>query len=354
MAPLTSARHPVAILGAAGYIGQQFVRLLADHPWFEPRWLLSGPRTTGRHLSELWQLAGERMPTLGDDLLRTMRPAALARAGAFAVFSALPSGTARDVETELGRRGVHVFSNAADHRGDRPPTLLLPEVNGSEARTPRRGRAWLLTNPNCTATGLALALRPVLPLLEPRAIHVASYQSLSGAGLPGLPSLATHGNVIPFIEAEEEKVSSEGARLLGLGRPGSARSVPILAHCARVPVREGHLESVTVEARRRPALRSLLEAWRRFDPLALDGLPSAPHPPVELRPEVDRPQPVLDLWAGDPARARGMAVSVGRVRWTPPHLRFTLLVHNAVRGGAGGSVLNAEFAMVRGWLPLGA
>ncbi|MCI4346235.1 MAG: aspartate-semialdehyde dehydrogenase [Thermoplasmata archaeon] len=335
-------------------MGQQFVRLLAGHPWFEPRWLVSGPHSSGRHLSELWQLAETPMPSLGDDLLRAMSPASLARAGAFAAFSALPSGSAREVESELRRRGVHVFSNAADHRTDRPPSLLIPEVNGAEFRPPRGGRAILLTNPNCTATGVTLGGRPVLDRLAPRAIHVTSYQSLSGAGFPGLSSLSTHGNIIPYIEAEEEKVSLEGSRLLGLSRGPSARSAPILAHCARVPVREGHLEAVTVEARRRPDLDALLEGWRRFDPLGTDGLPTAPRPPIELRAEPDRPQPLLDTWAGRPPRARGMAVSVGRVRWTPPFLRFTLLVHNAVRGGAGGSVLNAEFAVARAWVRDGA
>jgi aspartate-semialdehyde dehydrogenase len=352
---VTRERLPVAVLVAGGYIGQHFVRLLADHPWFEPRWLVSGARTTGRHLAELWQLTEGSMPSLAVDRLQSLGPAALARAGAFAAFSALPSGTAGPVENELRRRGIHVFSNAADHRNDRPATLLVPEVNGRVRPFSAPGRTLLLTNPNCTATGLALAVRPVLKALSPRSIHVVSYQSLSGAGLPGLPSLATHGNVIPFIASEEEKVSLETSRLLRVkGSGGPTGPLPILAHCARVPVREGHLEAVTIDARRRPELRTLLDLWRQFDPLGGEQLPTAPHPPIAFRTEVDRPQPLFDVWAGEPERARGMAVSIGRVRWTPPFLRFVLLVHNAVRGGAGGSVLNAEYATAHGWTRAGA
>jgi len=124
--------------------------------------------------------------------------------------------------------------------------------------------------------------------------------------------------------------------------------VPFIAHCARVGVREGHLEAVTVQAGGRPTLRQLRDAWSSFDPLQGLGLPTAPHPPVELRVEADRPQPVRDRWAGR-GRARGMAAVVGRVRWEPPYLRFFVLSHNAVRGGAGGSILNAELARSAGY-----
>jgi aspartate-semialdehyde dehydrogenase len=352
---VSDARIPSAVLGASGYIGQHFARMLADHPTFSSPVLVATERSEGRTLGEVWQLAEPPPPILQDQRLVARSPAALSREGIRVAFSALPSGTAGPLESELVRRGISVFSNAADHRMDRDVPILVPEVNADHLHLlvpPRRRRAVLVTNPNCSTTGLVLALAPVFGLLRPRSVHVATYQALSGAGYPGVPSLSIADNVVPFIREEEEKIERESDRILGRLRAGVVEpsSVPILAHCARVGTREGHLEAVTVEAGRRPTLANLEEAWRSFDPLHELGLPSAPCPPIELRAEVDRPQPLRDRWAGHPARARGMAAVVGRVRWTPPFLRFFVLSHNAVRGGAGASVLNAELALARGFL----
>jgi len=350
---MKNERLTCAILGASGYIGQHFARMLADHPYFEPPLLVASERSEGKRLGELWQLAEPPPENLADAKLIAATPSDLARQGVSAAFSALPSGTARDVESELVRRGVSVFSNAADHRMDARVPLLVPEVNADHLAliTARpRPRSILVTNPNCSTTGLVLALAPVDRLLAPRVVHVATYQSLSGAGYPGVPSLAITDNVVPFIREEEEKIREESARILGRRRAHTVvpSPVPVLAHCARVATREGHLEAVTVEATRRPRLEELETAWESFDPLHDLDLPTAPCPPIELRREPDRPQPLRDRWAGRPVRARGMAAVVGRVRWTPPYLRFFVLSHNAVRGGAGASVLNAELALRTG------
>ncbi|MCI4362294.1 MAG: aspartate-semialdehyde dehydrogenase [Thermoplasmata archaeon] len=353
---MTDAKVPCAVVGAAGLIGQHFARMLAAHPWFEEPVLVGTDRTAGHSLEEVWRLPVPVPPELAGLRLRTATPRALASDRIEVAFGALPSGTAGPLETELTRRGVSVFSNASDHRRDRGIPLLIPEVNpehlGLLAGRPP-GRAVLVTNPNCSATGLALGLAPVWKLLSPRSVHVATYQALSGAGFPGVTALGVADNVLPFIDGEEEKVSTETKRILGrLDSDGVEPSgVEFLVHAARVSVTDGHLEAVTVTARRRPDRAQIESAWRSFDPLASVTLPTAPHPPIVLRDEVDRPQPALDRWAGTPARARGMAVSIGRVRWDPPHLRFFLLSHNAVRGGAGGSILNAELAIARGLLP---
>jgi aspartate-semialdehyde dehydrogenase len=340
-----------AVLGAGGYIGQEFVRLLSDHPLFLPPALIGRGHSEGRRLADVWHLAEECPPELASQKIVRATPRAIASV-ADAAFSALPSGIAGPIESEIARRGVPVFSNASDHRLDPGHTMIVPEVNGAHLRMQSRGRgrsAPIVTNPNCSATGLALALAPILSIVKPIAIHVATYQSLSGAGFAGVDALSVTDNIVPFIADEEEKLALETPRLLGNARGGRLRPfpAPILAHCARVGVREGHLEAVTVEARGRADPERLRKAWRDFDPLQGLAIPSAPHPPVVVRAEVDRPQPILDRWAGV-KRSRGMAVVVGRVRWTPPYLRLFLLSHNAVRGGAGGSVINAEYALARG------
>lgn len=342
-----------AVLGASGIIGQHFARLLARHPWIGPPLLVGSPRTSGRTLEDVWRLPVPVPAELASRRLRTRTPRQLVASGVGLVFGALPSGTAAPTERELVRRGVSVFTNAADHRWDRRAELLVPEVNPLRLRpaSGRTGRrALLLANPNCTATGLALSLAPVWELLRPRAVHVATYQALSGAGTPGPGAMAMADNIVPYIDGEEEKVAAETARLLGVpARPPT----PILVQAARVPVSDGHLEAVTVEARRRPSMTALVRAWEGFAPLTQERLPTAPDRPVLVRSEADRPQPALDRWAGAPDRARGMAATVGRVRWAPPFLRFFVLTHNAVRGGAGGSVLNAELALRRGLVPGG-
>ena len=352
---MTEEPLPCAILGASGYIGQHFARLLADHPFFGPPTLVATERSEGKTLADLWQLAEAPPSGLAETKLVAHTAASLVRDGVRVAFSALPSGTAGLLETELVRRGVSVFSNAADHRMDPHVPLLVPEVNSDHLgllAAVRRPRSILVTNPNCSTTGLVLALAPVRDLLAPRVVHVATYQSLSGAGYPGVPSLSITDNVVPFIREEEEKIREESARILGRRRDRLIvpSPVPVLAHCVRVATREGHLEAVTVESTRRPSLEELEHAWKAFDPLHRLGLPTAPSPPIELRREPDRPQPLRDRWAGSPARARGMAAVVGRVRWNPPYLRFFVLSHNAVRGGAGASVLNAELAYDRGLL----
>ncbi|HEV2449322.1 MAG TPA: aspartate-semialdehyde dehydrogenase [Thermoplasmata archaeon] len=336
---MSTGRVRCAILGAGGYIGQQFVRLLADHPRFALEELVSGDRSAGRRLGELWRVDADPPRDWASERLRPRTPRQLAEDGIALVFSALPSGRAGDVEDAFMRRGLSVFTNAADHRSGPTARLLVPEVNGLALRSARASPATIVANPNCTATGLALALAPIVPLLHPRTISVSSYQALSGAGLAGIDQLGRPPNVVPFIPGEEEKVRRETLRLLGT----AVRGLDIQASCVRVPVRDGHLETVTLESRRHPSADALIQAWRGFDPLAGVDCPTAPHPPIVYRSEQDRPQPLLDLWAGSPPRARGMAVSVGRLRVEGRRVRFVLLLHNAVRGGAGGSVLNAEF-----------
>lgn len=353
-------RKPTVLLGASGWIGQHFARLLDDHPDLEPP-LLTGVKSSGKTLGELWQLGDQPVPPgLANSRVEALSPAQIARQGVEVAFSALPSHEAGPIESELARRGVAVFSNASAHRMDAQVPLVVPEVNGAHlsALSRRRGRGFIVTNSNCSTAGLVLPLAPLVPLLRPREVFVATYQALSGAGYPGVPSLSIEDNVLPYIPDEEEKMAMETEKILGSYRTGRFRpfSLPVSAHCARVGSREGHLEAVTVKVGREASAREVLRAWEDFRPLSPGrgdrgrALPTAPDQPVIYRPEADRPQPLRDRWAGAPSRARGMAVSVGRLRVEKGSVRFFTLSHNAVRGGAGGSVLNAELALREGLL----
>ena len=348
---------PTAILGAGGWIGQHFARLLGDHPWFEPPLLVGGERTQGRTLEEIWQIPEEGPPgPIARERLTTASPAALERAGIRVAFSALPGDKASLLEPELARRGIAVFSNASAHRMDPRVPLLIPEVNPRHLGLlhPRPGRGFIVTNTNCSAAGLLLALKPLRDRFPVERVYVTTYQALSGAGFPGVPSLAIEDNVVPYIPEEETKMEEETRKVLGSLRGNGIRplALRVIANCARVATREGHLEAVTVPGKF-TGEGDILRAWKDFHPLREGkepALPTAPLDPVLVHPAPDRPQPLPDRWAGVPHRARGMAVTVGRLRVDPDGIRFYLLVHNAVRGGAGGSVLNAELAVREGLL----
>ena len=360
---------PCVLLGASGWIGQHFSRLLVDHPYFDLP-VLTGAKSAGRTLEEVWQLSDLPVPAaLADRRLERLSAAQIARRGLRVAFSALPSDEAGPMETELARRGVAVFSNASSHRMDPKVPLVVPEVNGDhlkllgEPRNRATGRpsrrGFIVTNSNCSTAGLVLPVAPLLRLLRPREVHVATYQALSGAGFPGVPSLSIGDNLLPFIRDEEEKMSIETGKILGRASGGRVRplDLPVSAQCVRVATREGHLEAITLvlPSGVKVTPGAIMATWKDYRPLSADtrdsgDLPTAPEQPVIYRHEEDRPQPLRDRWAGRPERARGMAVSVGRLRVAPGTVRFFSLSHNAVRGGAGGSVLNAELAYRQGYL----
>jgi aspartate-semialdehyde dehydrogenase len=352
------SKVPVAILGATGTIGQRFVSLLQDHPWFELALLGSSERKAGGRLEEFWRLEDAPLnPGVAAMELETCDAKALARSGVSAVFCALPSDIAADVETDAARAGIAVFSNASAHRMDPDVPLLVPEVNPDhlalvERQATFRDRGFVVTNPNCSITGLLLGLKPLADALDFDEVHVATYQALSGAGHPGVASLDITGNVLPFIENEEEKMRREAKKIMGAWSDGIVPSdLDVWANCVRVPVREGHLEAVSIELNedvRGEDVARLLASFRG-EPQR-QALPTAPKAPILVRPERDRPQPILDGMAGDPPRSRGMAATVGRIRVTGRNLRFFVLSHNTLRGGAGGSVLNAELARRRGYV----
>jgi aspartate-semialdehyde dehydrogenase len=352
-------RIKTAVLGCTGLVGQQFVRLLEDHPFFILSCLTASGRSAGKTFGEA--STGFRRPAC--DARTAAMPvhgttaAAVIQSGAQAVFSALPAAVADKLESELRRSGLCVFTNAGAHRLDADVPLLIPEVNSGHlklaAEQLQEHPGFIVANPNCVVSGLAIALKP-LTAFYLRSVIVTTFQAVSGGGRRGVAAWDILGNVVPHIAGEEEKIARETAKILGslAGERIENSDIEICPSCSRVPVREGHLQSVTVEFAKPVAEGELAAAFASFCSEAQRlALPTAPVRPILLQGGSDRPQPLLDVFAGEPERARGMAGSVGRLRVQKRRCSFFLLVHNTVRGAAGGSVLNAELAVKKGLLP---
>jgi aspartate-semialdehyde dehydrogenase len=347
-------RIPVAILGATGSVGQRFIQLLADHPWFRVHEVVASERSAGKTFQEAvdWRLetlvpddtAGLTVKSLGVDLESRL------------VFSGLDSSVAGDAEDDYANRGCAVVSNSRNHRMAADVPLLIPEINANHLgaidlqrkRRPRGG--YIVTNPNCSVMGMAIALAPLEKRFGVEAVHVTTMQAISGAGFAGVASYAILDNVIPYIGGgEEEKIETEPRKILGTWTDNAFADAPmkISAQVNRVPTIDGHLMTMSVRLREKASLDDIRAALEDFtgEPQRL-GLPTAPRRPIHFIDAIDRPQPRLDR-----DREGGMAVSVGRLRPCPIlDFRLVALVHNTIRGAAGAAILNAELLEARGLL----
>ena len=342
-----------AILGCNGLVAQQFARLLDNHPYFELSCLTASPRSSGKHYGEA--IVDGRNLAISQKtsslIIRETTIEVIIQSGARVVFSALPAGISGELELELREKGLFIFTNASSHRMDAGVPLLIPEVNGLHLELVkeqlREFPGFIVTNSNCSVAGLAMVLKP-LTAFALRAVTVTTFQAVSGAGRRGVAAWDILGNVIPYIANEEEKVVAETKKILGrlTGKQIRDHDLEIYPSCSRVPVQEGHLQSVTIEFLGPVREKEIAAALSGFsaEPQQL-ALPTAPRQPILVQKNADRPQPVLDVYAGEPAAARGMAVTVGRLRTQGNRCSFFLLVHNTVRGAAGGCVLNAELAL---------
>ena len=342
----------VGILGATGMVGQQFVRLLEGHPWFKTAWLGASERSEGRSYREAmkWRLSTpppESVLSMGVDACTPGRAPKI-------LFSALDAGAAKDIEPAFAAAGHVVVSNARSFRMFADVPLVIPEVNPdhlSLIARQRRERGWtgaIVTNPNCSTVVLTVVLAALRKFGISR-VMVTTLQAVSGAGYPGVASLDILGNVVPAISGEEEKMESETQKILGTLERDNVTPHPMIvsATTTRVPVIDGHTESVSIELEQRPSLEAVRAALESFRgrPQEL-GLPSAPPAPIVYMEAPDRPQPRLDV-----ERGNGMTVSVGRIR--PCSILGTKLValgHNTVRGAAGAAILNAEMMVAEGML----
>jgi aspartate-semialdehyde dehydrogenase len=343
---------PIAILGATGMVGQRMIQLLAGHPWFEIAALTGSDRTVGRPYGELvnWKL-DDAPPA---EIARMVVQPSDTPLDVAIALSALPTDVARSVEPVWAEH-VAVCSNASTYRMAADVPLIVPEVNPDHVglierqRAERGWRGCLITNPNCAAIGIVMAIKPLHDVFGVQKMHVSTLQAVSGAGYPGVASLDILDNIIPNIGdgGEEAKIETETLKLLGSlvdGRIAAAQAT-ISAQVTRVPVVDGHTALLSIGFAQRPSVSEALQALQAFQaPELVRGLPSAPAAPLIIRQETDRPQPRRDRDAG-----RGMSVSLGRVRdCNLLDLRMVVLSHNTIRGAAGGALLNAELLVASG------
>ena len=349
---MTQPRIEVGILGATGMVGQQFVRLLQSHPWFDLTWLGASDRSAGKKYADAtnWHLDGEMPDAVRNLTVQESAPANAPRL----VFSAMDASVATEIERAFAHAGHVVVSNSKNHRMEPDVPLLVPEINADHLKIiplQQRRRGWkgqIVTNPNCSTVALTMALGPLKPFGIAR-VMATTMQAISGAGYPGVASMDINANVIPYIGGEEEKMQQETQKILGEltaegFRPLDAR---VSAACNRVPVVNGHTVATSVEFREKPSEADLIAAIEKFQGVPQQRkLPSAPEHPVIYMTLNDRPQPRRDA-----ERENGMAVFIGRLRPCPVlHYKFIALGHNTIRGAAGAAVLNAELMYTEGML----
>ena len=350
--PFGSRKLPVAVLGATGAVGQAFIRLLADHPWFELAEVAASERSAGKSYADAARWIGDDaipervagMPVTACDPKQVRSPV---------VFSALDSSVAGEAEAAFAKAGRVVLSNAKNYRMEEDVPLVIAEVNPGHLDVldaQRKGRGWsgaIVTNGNCAAIAAVLPLAPLHEQFGVRRVFAATMQAVSGAGYPGVASLDILGNVIPYIKDEEPKLEAEIRKFLGTSGNGriSEAAIGVSSHTNRVPVEHGHTIVMSVELGERAGIeriRAAIANWRGAPEAC--GLPSSPERPLVLAEGADRPQPRRDVDAG-----HGMTVTVGRVRPDPIYdVRLVALGHNIVRGAAGASVLNAELMAASG------
>ena len=339
----------VGILGATGTVGQRFIQLLDGHPQFTVTALAASDRSVGKRFADacLWRLAGEMPLAVRDLPVGPPKPPLDCNV----VFSSLPAEIGRDAEGCFAEAGYAVVSNTSSYRMDAAVPLLIPDVNPEHlALLDRRsGKGFIVTNPNCSAIGIALPLAPLHQRFGVEAVIATTLQAISGAGYPGVPAMDITDNVMPFIANEEEKIERETQKILGTIKDGAVApaAFPVSAQCHRVNVQDGHLAAIRVKLARKASTGDVREAFATFTgvPQALK-LHTAPERPVVVRDEPDRPQPRLDRHAGG-----GMSVTVGRI--LPDRVldyRFVALSHNTIRGAAGAAILNAELLVAKGYL----
>lgn len=350
--------YDIGVLGATGAVGQKFIRLLEDHPWFTVRALGASGRSAGKpyHTAAHWIEPTELPKEVADIEVHTCEPGHFGNIDF--VFSGLDSSVATKIERSFAEAGIPVISNAKNYRMDESVPLLIPEINPDHIKLintqtfSEDGNGWIVTNPNCVCVPLAMSLRPFYDAFGVSSVVVTSMQATSGAGYPGVASLDILGNVVPFIGGEEDKINTEPLKILGTLDNSAPKIVqadfPVQATAVRVPTIEGHLLSVSVKLENPPAdmeeVRGAIKQWE--NPIAGLDLPSAPDEPFHVYEDARFPQPRLHA-----DRESGMQLGIGRLRKDEVNdISYLALAHNTIRGAAGGAILNAELLAKKGYL----
>ena len=346
----STKKIPVGILGATGMVGQKFIELLENHPWFQVVAVAASERSEGKRYRDAmkWMQPSPLPAHVGDLVVWPCVPELPCKL----VFSGLDSSVAGEVEEAFAKAGYVVISNSRNHRMDADVPLVIPEVNSAHlalVTAQHYGKGMIVTNPNCSVIGLAMALKPLLDNWGLDQVQVVTMQAISGAGYPGVPSFDIIDNVIPFIAGEEDKVETEPQKILGSyqGDKIVPYAMTISAQCNRVAVMDGHTESVSVKLKKPAKAEEIINAWRSFraEPQQLD-LPMAPKEPLLYFGDERHPQPKLHRHLD-----KGMAVSIGRLRPCPIlDWKFTILSHNTIRGAAGCALLIAELMVKKGMI----
>lgn len=346
---MNTEKIPVAILGATGVVGQKFIELLATHPWFEIVALCASKQSANKPLDQACYLHN---PFAIPEHLKKMNvQECLPNLPCKLVFSALDSSVAYGIEKSFQEAGYIVISNAKNHRMEPNVPLLIPEINPDHLQlmSNQVPSGKIITNPNCSTIGLAIALKPLHDLFEVKAVNVTTLQAISGAGYPGVASHDMIDNVIPFIKDEEEKIETEPLKIFGLysNKEIQPAQITISAQCNRVAVQDGHLACVSLKLGKKASLDEIKAAWSSFSGLPQKlKLPSAPLHPTFYLEEEKAPQPKFHRHLD-----KGMQVSIGRLRTCPiMDYRFVLLSHNTIRGAAGSTILIGELMKAQGLL----
>ena len=354
----------VGIIGATGMIGQNYVRLLSGHPWFEIVYLAASPNSAGKKYADAvagrWHMREPIAKDVNDIVVEDASLVDKAVGKCSLIFSAveMEKQAIIELEAEYARKGFAVVSNNSAYRAAEDVPCIIPEINHDHlAIIPQQQKkhGWkglIVVKPNCSIQSYMIPLYALMKAgYSIDKMIVTTLQAVSGAGYPGPASIDLIDNIIPFISGEEEKSEVEPRKIFGKIEGGKIvpdSSIKISAHCNRVPVTDGHTACCSIQfAGKKPDMDEVISIWRKFSaPPQELKLPSAPVPVMIYRDEIDRPQPQKDRDAGN-----GQAITVGRLRKCNVFdFRFVGLHHNTVRGAAGGSILTAELLQAKGFI----
>jgi len=343
-----------AILGATGLVGQQFINILSEHPYFSIDALIASEKNSGKNYADVvrWKagysipqsVISKRIDKFSIELLKSR--------GIKIIFSALPSNVSLQYEKELRDEGFYIFSNSSSYRMKEDVPIIIPEVNPNHIflieKQKKKHIGFIITNPNCSTTGIVSVLKPLSDFgLE--SVYISTYQSISGAGINGISAINAINNIIPYIKDEEQKIEDESRKILSevdkndeiLVEP----SFKIISNCMRVPSLYSHLISMIINVKDDVSLSLIEKKLSEFSNIPEElNLPLAPKQYIHICKEKDRPQPALDFPIPFD-RDAGMIIKLGRLEKIGKTIKLFILFNNTLRGAAGASVLNAELVV---------